>query len=91
MSEPDIATERQTQYDPQLVIDEDGVEALSVAMTNKLAETRKKGRCGWDDPNEISTDRLKVLLFNQLAKEPADVVDIANYCMMLYSRGVRFV
>jgi len=78
-------------FDLQKVIDEDGVEALAVAMTNKLAACRKKGRGGWDRPEECSTDFLRKLLFNELAKESADVIDIANYCMMLYNRGITYV
>jgi hypothetical protein len=71
--------------------DDSAVTRFSKAMRDKLALTRSQGRGGWDNPNECSTDRLKVLLFNQMAKEPADVVDIANLCMMLHQRGVQFV
>jgi len=71
--------------------DDSAVTRFSKAMRDKLADCRERGRGGWDNPLECSTDRLKVLLFNQMAKEPADVVDIANLCMMLHQRGVTHV
>lgn len=71
--------------------DDSAVVRFAKAMRDKLAVTRAKGRGGWDNPNECSTERLKVLLYNQMAKESADVVDIANFCMMLHQRGVTHV
>lgn len=71
--------------------DDMGVLRFSVAMRAKLAECRAKGRGGWDNPEECSTDYLRKLMFNEMAKDSADIVDIANYCMMLFNRGVTHV
>ena len=50
-------------------------------MAEKMAESRAKGRSGWNDPEKCSVDYLRFLLYEHLDK--GDPVDVANICMML--------
>lgn len=63
------------------------VAALSAAMLQKLNTSFKAGRAGWNRRSECPVLRL-ITLFNR-AVAHGDVVDIANYSMMLFARGVR--
>ena len=65
-------------------LDENGVDFLAHAMKVKLAKKREQGRGGWNNPDECSAEYLSDLLISHLAK--GDLVDIANFCMMLYVR-----
>jgi len=56
------------------------------AMRGKLAESREKGRGGWEDPLQCSGAHLSALLVSQIEK--GDPVDIANFCMMLRHRKI---
>lgn len=57
------------------------------AMLQKMRSAFKAGRAGWNRPSECTVHRL-VALFNR-AVEQGDLIDIANYTMMLHGRGVR--
>jgi hypothetical protein len=56
------------------------------AMRQKMDLSREKGRYGWDNPALCSSEYLAALLYSHVEK--GDVVDIANFCMMLHERGV---
>jgi hypothetical protein len=87
----------QSNVEPLVVVpnvthsDDVAVLKFSNAMRAKLAQKRIDGRGGWNDPAECSTDYLRWLLANELRKPIVDLVDVANYCMMLHQRGVQFL
>jgi hypothetical protein len=66
--------------------DDLAVVAFSEVMRAKMKVSREKGRYGWDDPTLCSSEYLAALLYSHVDK--GDVVDIANFCMMLHQRGV---
>ena len=75
-----------------------GVMRFAAAMTRKLNRKRDEGKVGWNqEPYTVQTDRgdlvhrygctvahLKRLLMEHVEK--GDVVDIANFCMMIWNR-----
>lgn len=65
--------------------DDIAVGRFAALMKAKLAASRAKGRGGWDDPAQCSTDYLRQLLHEHVAK--GDPVDVANFCMMLSHYG----
>lgn len=58
-------------------------------MCQRLAEKRAQGYFGWDDPNQCSVERLRARYFRAVAK--GDLVNVANYAMMLTYRGAELV
>jgi hypothetical protein len=62
-----------------------GITNLVNAMEVKLAKKRREGRGGWHRPNDCEPGRLADALLDHLAK--GDVVDVANFAMMLHNRG----
>jgi len=69
-------------------VDETGVHRFSREMSAKLANARKKGRGGWQDPAQVTPDDLARQLVEHVAK--GDPIDIANYCMFLNHRVPNF-
>jgi hypothetical protein len=67
------------------MIDEDALEDFCAAMSKKLANSRAKGRSGWNDKTICSNQRLSDMLRSHVEK--GDPRDVANLCMMLYARG----
>lgn len=65
--------------------DDLAVDRFAVAMKEKLALARAKGRGGWNDPAQCSVERLATMLVEHIAK--GDPVDVANFAMMLHQRG----
>lgn len=75
-----------------------GVDRFRTAMSNKLAKKRDEGRGGWNrEPYTVQPDRgdavwrggcsiahLKRLMRAHLKK--GDMVDIANFAMMIWNR-----
>lgn len=57
------------------------VNQFAKMMREKMALSRAKGRSGWQDPAQCSTDYLRDLLYIQIHK--GDPVDVAIICMML--------
>ena len=64
--------------------DDVAVDAFAAAMKLKMADARAKGRGGWEDPAQCSADDLSRLLRGHVEK--GDPRDVANFCMMLWSR-----
>lgn len=48
--------------------DDAAIDRFAAAMKAKLAASRAKGRSGWDDPEQCSTERLAELLIGHLPK-----------------------
>lgn len=67
--------------------DDAAVHRFAFAMKEKLAMKRAEGRGGWQDKELCSGDYLSQLLREHIEK--GDPVDVANFCMMLHSRGER--
>ena len=68
--------------------DDIAVDVFGRHMKAKLRECRGRGKGGWEDPSQCPTEYLGQLLVDELAKG-GDPIDVANYCMMLYQRGVH--
>ena len=66
--------------------DDVAVDAFATAMKAKLADSRARGRGGWDDPERCDVDYLAKLLLEQLRKPDVDLVDLGNFAMFLHHR-----
>jgi len=64
--------------------DDVAVDRFAAEMKAKLAAARVKGRCGWDD-NEDLQQHLSNLLRGHVDK--GDPRDVANFCCFLWNRG----
>ena len=68
--------------------DEQAVLEFSVAMNEEMEwQSEENGKHGWDDPKICSEEDLVRMFVEHIPK--GDVVDIANYFMMLYHRDVK--
>jgi len=67
--------------------DDIAVHLFAEKMRTRLAEKRAAGYRGWNDPNECTIERLRALYLRAVAK--GDLVNVANYAMMLSQRGVE--
>ncbi len=65
--------------------DDRAAAAFSVAMREKLAAARARGRSGWNDKADCSQHHLSELLRKHVEK--GDPVDVANFAMFLHQRG----
>lgn len=65
--------------------DDASVDAFAMAMKEKMAEARAKGRGGWEDPTQCTAEDLSRMLRDHVEK--GDPRDVANFCMMLHQRG----
>lgn len=64
------------------------VDRFAPTLKAKLAAGRAKGRTGWDDPEQCSTQFLADLLIHHLLKgNTGTFQDVALFCMMLDQRG----
>ncbi len=63
-------------------LDDVAVDNFAVAMKEKLAIARTKGRSGWE---ECDPAHLSAMLYEHVAK--GDPRDVANFCMFLWSLG----
>lgn len=70
--------------------DDMAVDRFATAMKLKLSAARRKGRCGWDDPDQCPIEGLVNGLREHLGKANlGNWADIANFCMMLHERGAE--
>lgn len=68
-------------------IDDIGIDEFANAMHSTMANSRAKGRSGWDDKTKCSGEYLAALLVIHLTKGNAGTfVDVADFCMMLHQR-----
>lgn len=81
--EPDaIQTEEQGEHPDDIAVD-----SFAVDMKAKLAQSRAKGRSGWQAPDQCSAEYLAELFVGHLKKtNPDNFVDLANLLMMLHER-----
>lgn len=63
------------------------VQRFADAMKAKMATSALKGRSGWNDPMQCTDASLRRLLVKAVRK--GDPVDVGNFAMMLFTRGVR--
>lgn len=61
-----------------------GVQRFAAAMNDKLKKKRESGRGGWNDPTECPLSELRRMLRDHMEK--GDMVDIANFSMMIWNR-----
>ena len=64
--------------------DDVAVDAFAAAMKAKMADARAKGRGGWEDPAQCSSEDLSRMLRDHVEK--GDPRDVANFCMVLHQR-----
>lgn len=65
--------------------DDFAVDHFAGAMKAKMADSRVKGRSGWNDPMQCTAGFLRQLLVKAVRK--GDPVDVGNFAMMLHARG----
>lgn len=65
--------------------DDFAVDHFARTMKAKMAASRVKGRSGWNDPMLCTAAFLRRLLVKAVRK--GDPVDVANFAMMLHTRG----
>lgn len=65
--------------------DKDLIDRFAVALQTKMAETRAKGRSGWEHPGWM--DECRVALARHIEK--GDPRDVALYCAFLWYHGER--
>lgn len=63
-----------------------GVTRFTSAMTRKLREKRLEGRRGWNREDECSMEDLKEMLIDHIRDGDGDMVDVANFAMMIWNR-----
>ena len=62
----------------------DAVQNFSGAMMNKLLKKQSEGYQGWDRPECREVLEEKLLAHVKRGLEGENLVDIANFCMMLW-------
>lgn len=68
--------------------DKPHVEAFAKEMVEKMADSSRKGRSGWDDPDQCKVEDLADMLIGHLSKpNKGNFIDVADFCMMLHLRG----
>lgn len=67
--------------------DDRAVDCFAAKMKEKLAKKRAQGHGGWDDPNKCNVESLSKMLHEHVLK--GDPIDIANFCMMIYSHAAQ--
>lgn len=65
--------------------DDLAVDRFAAALKVKLAESRSKGRSGWDNRMACSQFRLSQMLRDQVDR--GDPLDVANFACFLWNRG----
>lgn len=72
----------------QELLDNTSVDRFAERMKEKLQRSRDKGRGGWE------TDECTESLLSRMLKEhieKGDPVDVANFCMFLWSKGFKII
>lgn len=83
---PQTPTKAESMNDRLSHSDDDAVDAFAAEMKAKLADARRKGRGGWDNPELCTVDYLAQLLIEQTTRSTCDVVDVANFALFLFHR-----
>ena len=71
--------------------DSQGVLLFAIKMTERLDESAHSGKHGWQHMDEVALNDLEVNLMDNVEeyineKDTDELINIANYCMMLYHR-----
>lgn len=70
------------------IADNDGVDRFALALKRRLAQKRADGKSGWNRTPltgwGCTVRELETMLRQHLSK--GDVVDVANFCMMVWNR-----
>lgn len=82
-----IDTHAGTGMESNMHIDDMAVTHFAGQMRARIRDCRERGKQGWQDCGQVSTDALTRLLFAALLK--GSTVDVANYAMMLSHRGAE--
>lgn len=61
------------------------ISKFAEAMATRMHQAAMKGHAGWDDATACTPAMLQLALRQAVAK--GDPVDVANYAMMLHTRG----
>ena len=64
-------------------------DAFHVAALSRMDDKVKEGFSGWDDPLDCPEDALQALMVDKADRyflTEKDLLDVANYAMMLWSR-----
>lgn len=69
--------------------DDEAVDRFASAMHSKMAQARAKGKEGWDDPERCAVTTLVTLFVRSVLA--GDLIDSANYSMMLFQRGPQSI
>lgn len=57
-------------------------------LKTKMKKSREKGRSGWEDPDQCSTESLCHMMIEHMQKgNPGTFEDIGTFAMMLHQRG----
>lgn len=80
----EAASQEELGYDDDPV-DIDAVLQAAVAMADKMAVSRAKGRGGWYDPSRCERSFLLAGLLGHIGK--GDMVDVMNFAMMYWMRA----
>lgn len=72
-------------------LDDQAVDTFAETMKAKLAEKRKAGLGGWDNPVVCPASLLLSRMRQQANRRPEDLdpIDVANYAMMTWHRGMK--
>lgn len=77
-----------TSLNAPVVADKEGIRRFAEAMNKKMGTKRRAGKRGWNTTRYsgwgCSVRELESMLREHLAK--GDVVDVANFCMMIWNR-----
>lgn len=65
--------------------DDEAVDRFAAALKQKLAQKRREGRGGWQNPDECKVGELADALMRHTFK--GDPVDVGNFAMMLHQRA----
>jgi hypothetical protein len=79
--------EQPAQQEPVSHPDDVAINRFAAVMKAKMAKQRAKGYGGWEDKADCPTGQLQQMLIEHIAK--GDPVDVANFTMMLWTRGER--
>ena len=70
--------------------DRDAVMKFAEAMLARLDQAAREGRMGWQSKVALPSAELHALLGKALSRNNPNLISVANYIMMLYTRNEAF-
>lgn len=67
--------------------DDNAIDDFASQMKAKMWSAGERGRGGWEDNSQVTIHQLAEMLVAEVKK--GDPVDIANFCMMIFTRTYR--